>query len=101
MVTGTLNVVPVGPISKTLPTAPAPGDDVGVTVMVRSLGRAPAGMTISTDPSAEAAVPPEGPTTFDEGAMLEEVSVPQQTAARTRRAQPAARRADIGVIHAR
>ena len=58
------NCVPVGPISYTVPTAPAAGAAAGSVVIVTSAGSAPAGMLTARLPSDELTAPPEGPTIF-------------------------------------
>src|SRR4051794_6912312 len=58
------NCVPVGPISYTLPTAPAAGAVAASVVIVTSAGSAPAGMLTARLPSDELTAPPDGPTIF-------------------------------------
>src|SRR6478609_9806543 len=58
------NCVPVGPISYTVPTAPAAGAAAASVVIVTLSGSAPAGMLTARLPSEELTAPPEGPTIF-------------------------------------
>src|SRR5438552_4693682 len=62
------NCVPVGPISYTVPTAPAAGAAAGSVVIVTAPVSAPAGMSTASWPSDEVSAPPDGPTIIMVGA---------------------------------
>src|SRR5688572_22483227 len=61
------NCVPVGPISYTVPTAPAAGGVAGSVVIVTSPPTAPAGIDSASLPSEDATAPPDMPTTVAVG----------------------------------
>jgi hypothetical protein len=93
MTAGEANVVPAGPRRKTVPSAPAPGDVVGVTVIETLLGSAPLGIVSLSEPSLEEAVPPVVPITVEVGAPGGFCEEPPEhlTTARTTKAPPARR----------
>src|ERR1700685_460706 len=75
MVIGTLNWVPVGPISQTWPTAPGTLDVEGVMVIMVFALTAPAGMFTFATPSPVAITPPAAPILADTTPASEELVV--------------------------